>query len=339
MQQGVLKTSFRCLHTAPILSTQSSVLLDRPALALPRVAICLCTYNGQHYLAEQLGSIAKQTYPNWEVWASDDGSKDETFDILQACQSQWSAAKLTITSGPQQGFVANFLSLACNPEINADYYAYSDQDDIWEHDKLQRAIGFLRTIAPDTPALYCTRTRLVDVKNIEIGLSPHFKKPPSFANALIQSISGGNTMVFNKAARDLLCEAGANIDVVTHDWWGYIAISGCGGKIFYDDYPSLRYRQHANNLVGMNTSWRARFKRIRLAWQGQFRNWNDKNIEALQRLRARLTPENRAILDQFCNARQRWLLPRLLGFKRAGIHRQTLFGNLGLIFFIVLNKI
>ncbi len=311
----------------------------KPSLTSPKVAICLCTYNGQNYLNEQLQSIAIQSYANWEVWASDDGSVDSTVEILQACKQQWSEARLCITSGPRQGFATNFLALVCNPDINTEYYAYADQDDIWEVDKLQRAIDYLCTVDPDTPALYCSRTRLIDAKNNEIGFSPCFQKPPCFANALMQNMGGGNTMVFNKAARSLLCEAGANIDVVTHDWWGYIAISGCGGKVFYDHYPSLRYRQHANNAVGMNANWSARFVRIRLAWQGQFRTWNDKNIDALHRLRERLTPENRAILDQFSTSRKRWLLPRLIGFKRAGLYRQTFLGNLGLIFFILLNKI
>lgn len=339
MQQGVLKRSFRSLHTAPILSTQLSTLENKPALSLPKVAIFLCTYNGQLYLTEQLQSIERQTYTNWEVWTSDDGSKDNTRSILEACKATWSEKKIFIIDGPRKGFAANFLGLTCHRQIEADFFAYADQDDIWEANKLQRAIDWLSTVDANTPALYCSRTRLVDANNNEIGLSPRFTKPPSFANALIQNMGGGNTMVFNKAARSLLCEAGEHIDVVTHDWWGYIAISGCGGKVFYDDYPSLRYRQHANNLVGMNSSWRARLVRIRMAWQGQFRNWNDKNIEALQRLRARLTPENRAILDQFANSRKRWLLPRLFGFKRAGLYRQTLMGNLGLIFFMLLNKI
>lgn len=335
----VLKTACRCLHTASIVSTQHASLLARPNRTLPKVAICLCTYNGQYFLADQLHSIEKQTYTSWEVWASDDGSKDDTFNILHSYKTQWDEEKLKITSGPRQGFAANFLALICLPEMNADYYAFADQDDIWEADKLQRALHFLSTIPPDTPALYCSRTRLVDANNQEIGLSPHFKKPPGFANALLQNMGGGNTMVFNRAARELLCEAGPSINVLTHDWWGYLVISGCGGKVFYDDYPSLRYRQHANNLVGMNTSWRACLVRIRLAWQGQFRLWNDKNIEALQRLQERLTPENREILAQFSSARQRWLLPRMLGFKRAGVHRQTLMGNLGSLFFMLLNKI
>lgn len=307
--------------------------------AFPKVAILLCTYHGQHYLADQLDSFAAQSYPNLKIWASDDGSQDDTRAILEAYQGKWGEDRLSVQFGPSAGFAANFLSLVCNSGIQADYYAFSDQDDIWEADKIQRAMDWLQTIPEDVPALYCSRTRLVDADNRDIGLSPLFGRPAGFANALIQNMGGGNTMVFNDAARGLLREAGENVDVVTHDWWVYLVVSGCGGKVFYDTYPSLRYRQHDCNLIGVNSGWYARLVRIRMLWQGRFRNWIDQNIRALQPLRLKLTPENRRILDQFSTARNQWLLPRLVGFKRSGIYRQTWLGNLGLVAAAIFRKI
>lgn len=307
--------------------------------ALPKVAILLCTYHGQHYLAEQLDSFQAQSHSNWEVWASDDGSEDNTHAILEAYQQKWPVGRLSIHFGPSEGFAANFLSLTCRASIEADYYAYADQDDVWESDKLERAVRWLQTVPENTPALYCSRTRLVDAENNEIGLSPLFCKPPSFANALMQNIGGGNTMVFNNAARALLREAGEDTPVITHDWWAYMVVSGCGGKVFYDSHPSLRYRQHDGNLVGMNATWAARFKRIRMLWEGRFRNWNDSNIAGLRKLQHKLTPENRETLERFAKARQMSLIPRLTHLKRSGIYRQTLFGNLGLIAAAIFGKI
>lgn len=327
-----------CSRRAVAISKHSSAS-RQPDPALPKVAILLCTYHGQHYLADQLDSFAAQGYPNWEVWASDDGSQDNTRTILDIYRKKWGADRLSIHRGPDEGFAANFLSLTCKASIHADYFAYSDQDDIWELDKLQRALGWLLTVPQEIPALYCSRTRLVDANNQDIGFSPLFTKPPSFANALTQNVGGGNTMVFNNAARTLLREAGAGIDVVTHDWWAYMVVSGCGGKVFYDAYPSLRYRQHGGNLRGMNSSWPARLVRIRMLWQGRFRNWNDRNIRALERIRSKLTLENMEILDRFAAARNRWLLPRLIGLKRSGIYRQTLLGSLGLIAAAIFKKI
>ncbi|MBC2655636.1 glycosyltransferase family 2 protein [Pseudomonas sp. MSSRFD41] len=308
-------------------------------MALPKVAILLCTYYGQRYLAEQLASFEAQSHSNWQVWASDDGSEDDTRAILESYQHKWSEGSLFICSGPAEGFAANFLSLTCKEHIKADFYAYSDQDDIWEADKLARAVRWLQTVPDEVPGLYCSRTRLVDVNNNEIGVSPLFSRPPSFANALMQNIGGGNTMLFNEAARRLLREAGERQPVVSHDWWAYLVISGCGGQVFYDSEPTLRYRQHSGNLIGTNSNWNARFKRIRMLFEGRFKYWSDSNIAALNALEHRLTPENQAIFKRFSMARKKSLIPRLVQLKRSGVYRQTILGNIGLAVAAVFGKI
>ena len=113
----------------------------RVASNTPLAAILLCTYNGARFLAEQLDSLEAQTHQNWIVISSDDGSTDQTLEILYQYQAKWPAGKLTIRSGPQKGFCQNFLSLACDPEIKADYYAFCDQDDVWLIDKLKMGIN------------------------------------------------------------------------------------------------------------------------------------------------------------------------------------------------------
>jgi glycosyltransferase involved in cell wall biosynthesis len=299
--------------------------------ASPKVAILLCTFNGRHHLEEQLDSFDAQLHDNWKVWASDDGSHDDTLSILEAYQKRWPDGQLSISFGPTKGFTANFLSLACNSSIESDFYAYSDQDDIWEPMKLTCAVEWLNTIQADIPALYCSRTLLVDASNNEIGLSPLFKKQPGFANALIQNIGGGNTMVFNNSARKLLQEAGCNLPVTSHDWWTYMLITGCGGEVFYDSCPTVRYRQHKSNLVGSNTTWLSRIKRIQKLWNGRFRQWNDVNIQGLRNMYMMLTPEAQKVLDSFDLGRESSLISRIILLKRSGIYRQTLLGNLGLV--------
>ena len=295
-----------------------------------KIVILLCTYFGQRYLAEQLDSFAAQTHTNWELWVSDDGSEDGTHAVLESFQQKWPSGRLSIHFGPGEGFAANFLSLTCRANIDADYYAYADQDDIWEADKLARAVEWLRTIPPDVPALYCSRTRLVDSENRNIGLSPLFSKPPNFRNALVQNIGGGNTMVFNNASRRLLRQAGEKTVVVSHDWWAYMLVTGCGGQVFYDENPTVRYRQHCGNLVGTNVTWFAIYHRIRIIWRGRFKAWCEVNISALRKLSHHLTPENRKTLETFAQAREMSLFARLIGLKRSGIYRQSMLGNLGL---------
>lgn len=303
-----------------------------------KVAILLCTCHGQHYLAEQIRSIAAQTYTHWEIWASDDHSRDKTKAILDAYKKEWPAGRLSVLVGPCRGFASNFLSLTCNPAIDADYCAYSDQDDIWEADKLERAIAWLDSVPEGTPALYCSRTRLIDAENRCIGFSPLYTKQPHFTNALVENIAGGNTMVFNRAARALLRKVGTDVAVVSHDWWAYMVITGCGGRVHYDSHATVRYRQHGGNLVGGRTSLRKMMARTVQLWRGRFKHWNDVNAKALTRLQQDMTKENRRNFGYFVAARNSSLIPRLLGLKRAGIHRQTLRGNLELMVAACLKK-
>ena len=289
----------------------------------PKVAILLCTYQGQHYLEEQLMSFQAQKHANWVLHVSDDGSSDDTRHILRRYQALLSAEKMSVKEGPLQGFAFNFLSLTADSRAQADYYAYSDQDDVWEADKLERAVAWLQTVSPSVPALYCSRTRIVDAQDVSIGLSPLFEKPPSFANAIVQNIGGGNTMVFNEAARQLIAQTTAANQVVSHDWWAYMLVSACGGAVRYDPYPGVRYRQHANNLVGANNSWRARLFRIRMLAQGRFKRWNDQNVAALQSLEHLMTPENQQTLRLFAQARQDTVVRRLFALWRSGVRRQT----------------
>lgn len=307
-------------------------------LDLPKVAILLATYNGQRFLHSQLDSFVKQTYTNWQIFASDDGSLDETINILDSYKNRLGNDRITTASGPRLGFAANFLSMTQSADINASYYAYADQDDIWEANKLKCAIDWLVTIPKDTPALYCSRAQLIDEYDNEIGYSPLFRKNPGFANALVQTIGGGNTMVFNQAARDLICQV-VSTNIMSHDWLAYMVIAGCGGAVLYDPRPLLKYRQHTDNLIGTNSTWRGRLARIKILFCGGFRAWNDKNILAIESIKTRLAPKNQIIFEHFLAARQSWLIPRLINFLKAGIYRQTLLGNLGLIAAAVFNKI
>lgn len=316
-----------------------AIVAPRQPAMTPSVAILLCTMQGQHYLHEQLDSILQQTHSAWSIWASDDGSDDGTHAILEDYRARLGDSRFSIHAGPAEGFVANFLSLVCNASITADYYAFSDQDDVWNADKLARALAWLGSVPRHIPALYCSRTCYVDASNQAIGASPLFARPPGFANALVQSIAGGNTMVLNDAARNLLRLAGADANVASHDWWAYMVISGCGGQVFYESEPTVRYRQHDNNLEGANNHWTGRLLRLYQLLQGRFRVWNDKNTAALQRMREHLTPENQRRLDEFEKARSGGLFARLIAFRRSGVYRQTALDNLSLIVAVVLKKL
>lgn len=302
------------------------------------IAILLCTYNGARFLPLQLKSYEAQDFADWRLYASDDGSQDSTLGLLADFQKKHGAARVQIRQGPRLGFVANFLSLICDPAITADYYALSDQDDVWDAHKLARAQELLAAAPDDGPVLYCSRTRLIDEQGVETGLSTYYRKA-SFRNALAQSLASGNTMVLNGNMRRLLMQARADAKVPAHDWWIYLAITAVAGKILYDDMPTVSYRMHSRNVIGSNESALAKIMRARLLWQGRYKSWAEMNVAALERIENLMTDENKKTFDLFRRARKQSLLPRVCGLIRSGIHRQSLLGDLGLLAAVVTGRI
>ena len=303
------------------------------------IAILLATYNGAPYLQEQLDSIERQTHSHWTVLASDDGSTDDTVSMIGTFAGKVGKSQVQQVTGPQKGFAGNFLSMVCHPNVKADAYAYCDQDDIWLDDKLARAARFLAAVPSDVPALYCSRTQYVDQDNHPLGLSLPYARPAVFANALVQNIASGNTMVFNEAARKLLVRAGPQVDIDLHDWWTYMLVTGMGGQVLFDQTPSVRYRQHPNNLWGMNTSFKSQVMRIKKLFGGRFANWNERHIAALRSMQHRLTSDNQKIFEQFATARKLSLVPRLVGLKQSGVYRQTIMNNVGFFLAALLGKV
>jgi glycosyltransferase involved in cell wall biosynthesis len=303
------------------------------------VTILMGTLNGAPFLPIQLRSFVAQTFSRWRIVASDDGSTDATREILSQFGNKFGPSKVEIRNGPRQGFVANFLSLACDSAIIDDYYAFSDQDDEWNSDKLSRAVTWLEQQPAHVPALYCSRTRLIDEDGRDCGFSPLFQRKLGFHNALVQSIAGGNTMVFNEAARQLLLSCGAAVRVPSHDWWIYLLTTAAGGEVCYDPLPSISYRVHSENVVGSNVGWLNRVRRLQMLARGRFKHWTDLNIAALEPFRPRMTPENRALFDLFRESRKGGFIARQIGFLKTGVYRQTVLGNLGLIVAIWARKI
>ena len=306
---------------------------------LPEIAILLCTHFGEAFLAKQLESIERQSVTDWRVYISDDRSTDATRDILEEYRRRWGDKRLSVRTGPGVGFCANFLSLACAPDIQARYYAFADQDDLWDEDKLETGLRWLKESSDAMPTLYCARTRLIDQDGRVIGLSPLFRRPVSFRNALVQSVAGGNTMMFNNSTRELLVAAGPAVDVQTHDWWTYLLTTGCGGRVNYDTRPTVGYRQHGANLVGSNVSLTGRIRRAKRMLAGNFRAMNSRNIAALRSVEHRLTAENLEILNDFDSARHAILPIRVVRMHRIGVYCHTLVGNIGLIVATILRKI
>lgn len=303
-----------------------------------QITILMCTYNGEKFLNDQLESFITQTYSDWHLIVSDDGSTDKTLEILKAFKRRVGPSRITIRQGPHKGFCQNFLSLITDPKIHGDYFALSDQDDIWYTNKLELLIKGLVSHNAKIPYLSCGRTHYVSKDLQPLGNSDLFRYPPSFRNAIVQSIAGGNTMAFNRALKSL-AEWMGPADVVSHDWWLYILCEAVGGVTQYYHHPMIDYRQHAESLIGSNVGLMAKLKRLRLLLLGSFKQWNDQHILALKKLRPRMTPKAKRTLDRFEMMRDQSWMERVRMIKYLGLYRQTLDGMVALYLGAIINKL
>jgi glycosyltransferase involved in cell wall biosynthesis len=262
------------------------------------IVIMMATFNGDKYLYEQLNSIEKQTYKDWQLVVSDDGSNDKTLDILRKFQASQPLNKVIIQKGPRKGSSSNFISLLADPLIRGVYYAFGDQDDIWLPNKLEVAITQIKSIEKiDLPVLYCGRTINVNQDLHKISESPLFVFPATFRNALVQSIAGGNTMIFNDSLKRR-CES-FNPVVPVHDWWLYLLATGVGGVVHYDKEPYVLYRQHPDSLIGGNYSLIDRLRNVNRIFKGEFKRSIDQMVDALTQIEPSLIKENREIFSLF----------------------------------------
>ncbi|VAW20848.1 Alpha-L-Rha alpha-1,3-L-rhamnosyltransferase [hydrothermal vent metagenome] len=295
------------------------------------VLVLLATYQGAKYLNEQLDSLASQTIKTLHIIASDDGSDDGTLEILEAARKSWKKGVFQIVNGPRKGVEENFRSLILQTEIKAAYYAFCDQDDIWDSDKLERAILCISSQDPSKPQAYGARTKTVNESGKPTGLSPLFAKPPTFQNALVQSIAGGNTMLLNNKSYELIRKTVKLTTFSSHDWWVYQIITGSGGVFHYDEKPKLSYRQHDGNLIGSNNSFKDRLGRVKRSFEGQMKLWSEQNIAALEKCSSFLEPASLSALEQFKIAHNdKSALKRLVALRRSGVYRQTIFGQISL---------
>ena len=230
------------------------------------IQIIMSTYNGAHYLREQLDSILNQkAYSRVKVLIRDDGSTDGTVSILKEYAEQYNFELLI---GQNLGVTGSIRALLQASDDRCKYFSISDQDDVWLPDKLTCALEHLEHESPELPLLFGSLSHVVDAKLHDLGSSVQPIKGVSYYNAMVQNVTAGHTQVFNRTLRNLLLLGDfENVHVV--DWWIYLTASGLGKVIFADQFTVL-HRQHGNNEVGCVTNPLQRtWKRLRSLREGK----------------------------------------------------------------------
>lgn len=211
-----------------------------------KVQVLMSTYNGSEFLENQLISILYQDKVDIRLLVRDDGSIDDTLDILYKYKSIY--PNIEIIEGENIGVAHSFLELLRVADSEVDFYAFADQDDFWFPNKIIVANNKLQEA---NSMLYCSNTINTD-RNLQILKIKRKKLTPSFGNSLIENLSPGCTYVFTKELRDIILEQ-LPLEIVIHDWWFYI-IASYHNSVFFDENAYIFYRQHGNNLIGNSKS-------------------------------------------------------------------------------------
>lgn len=294
------------------------------------VRILMATRDGAVHLHAQLDSFLQQDHGDWSLAVSDDGSTDETPEILSRFARAHPQRIVSAGVGPCRGAAANFLSLIADHAGSAPFVALSDQDDVWLPHRLSRGVAALAGAPAGQPALYGARTVLTGPALAPVARGARPRPRPSFGNALVQNVVAGNTMMLNHSAAELIRRHMPAAPVPFHDWWIYLLVTGAGGLVYMDDEPVLLYRQHDGNALGAHHGWRARRRRAALVLRGDLRRWIAANHRALATAAGALTPENRSRFGPLLDSVGAWGPARLRALRAAGAHRQGRHGTAAL---------
>lgn len=210
------------------------------------VHVLLSTYNGEKFVAAQLDSVLSQSYPNIRIIVRDDGSSDGTPAILQDYARRH--ANVSVVLGENIGAVPSFMLLLRQQEHTEGFFSFCDQDDLWNQDKIERAVLALESSGDPAGTLYFSRLALVNLDGAETQLSD-VPTRLTFNNALVENVVTGAVAVFGSRLRDLLL-MGRPECMVWHDWWLYL-VATAFGRVVYDEVPTIRFRRHEHTQTNL----------------------------------------------------------------------------------------
>ena len=310
------------------------------------IAICMATYNGEAYIAEQIESILKQTYEEWVLFVRDDHSKDSTQQIVRNYAEKYPEKIILIDDPSLTGGSSkkNFAAIVgwVKERYPFNYYMFSDQDDFWLPYKIEKTFDCLKETEDRTrgPVLVHTDLRVVDSKLNELGdsffsyraLNPDVR---DLNHLLIQNNITGCTMMWNKALNDIVTLSDER--VAMHDWW--LALSACCfGTIECLKEPTILYRQHENNVVGATKVNTPAFIIGRLLKSNHVKDTLKMSVTQagafLDYYGDRLDPEQRGIIERYSKLYSHHKPARIATIVKGGHFKQGLVQIIGELMFI-----
>lgn len=217
---------------------------------LVTVAILMSTYNGEKYLKEQINSIINQSYLDWHLYIRDDGSTDNTTKIINTYIKKDDRIKFFNQNHIENiGINKSFLQLL--NDTTAEFYMFSDQDDVWKKDKILLSVKAMEEKnKAKQPACVFTELQVVNKVLTPLRLMNNQNVWYDFTHFLFGNCVTGCTMMINQQLKSKLKLKLTNIDkIYLHDWW-IALIASAIGKLIYIKEPTILYRQHGDNVEG-----------------------------------------------------------------------------------------
>lgn len=220
-----------------------------------RIAILLATFNGESRIRLLLNSILNQTCSDFIIYIHDDGSTDKTVSIVKGYHDK--RIILKEDSMRQRGAKNSFMWLLQN--VDADYYMFCDQDDLWLPTKIQQSLDFIMSVERENPGMpVCIHTDLaVSDANYSITSKSLWKQSKIKPNYLedinylqVFNCVTGCTMMFNDIAKKKSFPF--NEVAPMHDFWVAYQTLAHGGILTHLPLSTIIYCQHGNNEVGAN---------------------------------------------------------------------------------------
>lgn len=289
------------------------------------VIVVLSTFNGEKFLTSQLDSILHQQSVQVSLLIRDDGSTDGTKNILQRYAQN--NDNVSVRYEHNVGVIKSFLDLLQHIPEQAEFIAFSDQDDIWQSDKL--AIASKQLAQKQGAALYSSCYSAIDEYDQPLWQSSPPPRNISFSNAIVQNITTGCTIVFNRKLLELLKVHQLNSNhIIMHDWWVYL-VATCFGDVYYDSTPLVNYRQHGGNVVGVKNGlefWIGRARRYLNQRERRSRITQAKEFYHL--FNAVLDEQHKTVLLDFINNASGLFIKRLVYAWRTRVFMQSKLDNL-----------
>lgn len=219
---------------------------------MKKALILMATYNGGKFLRAQLDSILAQTHRDWTLYARDDGSQDETVEILAEYKARDSRIDYAVNASGVHGAFLNFHSLiriARERLAQFDAIAFADQDDVWRTCKLERQLKALEE-AGEGPVLVYSDFSVTDESGKVIIPSQHRlsdMRVKGHVDGLFLRKVWGCTMLASRALIALLPpDPKKNEDMLAHDVYLETYATMYGRTVFVSE-PLVLYRRHGDN--------------------------------------------------------------------------------------------